>query len=141
MNPGCFVDLIFYLKQIIKILKSPFALFPHLIIGNENWWSAISVPRWKKVTFINQIVPREERLQISIFLLEDVTIKGGGEGTTFWPLGLPRTISTGLNGTENRPPLWARVRVTHGRQAGVRSFSWHTAASALPGTEQVHSGW
>ena len=37
----------------------------------------------KKVTFINQIVPREERLQISILLLEDVTIKGGGEGTTF----------------------------------------------------------
>lgn len=36
----------------------------------------------KKVTFINQIVSREERLQILILLL-DVTIKGGGEGTTF----------------------------------------------------------
>lgn len=51
MNPGCFVDLIFYLKQIIKILKSPFALFPQFIIGNENWWSAISIPCWKKSHF------------------------------------------------------------------------------------------
>lgn len=37
----------------------------------------------KKVTFINQIVPREEQLQILILLLEDVTIKGGGERTRF----------------------------------------------------------
>ena len=34
----------------------------------------------KKVTFINQIDPREQ-LQILILLLEDVTIKGSGEGT------------------------------------------------------------
>ena len=85
----------------------------------------------RKVTFINQIVPREKEIQILILPLEDVTIKGGGEETRFWPLALPGTISTSLNGTENQPLLWARVRVTRGRQAGVHSFGWHTPPPAL----------
>lgn len=37
----------------------------------------------RKVTFINQIVPREKEIQILILPLEDVTIKGGGEETRF----------------------------------------------------------
>lgn len=61
-----------------------------------------------------------------------------GKRGRFWLLKLPCVVSTSLNGVENYPPLRARVRAMHGRQAGWCSLiQLAHCTSTLPGTEQV----